>query len=302
VFWGGSIDDGPGVSGTGLFVGGGSQGLNSWKGFLVEGKDNSGADTGYNLAIGQPGQLSVAGSEVVDHSTPGGDSYRIGFGGTGYSSTSLPLQRINNNAIVVEQWGQSNDSGSLGPNHHYIYRLYLGRGNFHARRLDYLDDPDPANNYNGQTTQVGDIFLLGFTAGGPAGLIANNASVIGSGATFNAWGLISNDSVGNAYTIKQLRQGAPNTQTGSTYAVVDSDASVIFNASGTCTVTLPSPSSYTGRWLTFRTIANQTVVSASSNVVPLAGGAAGTAILAATAGKWADLQSDGSNWQIMMAN
>ena len=44
-----------------------------------------------------------------------------------------------------------------------------------------------------------------------------------------------------------------------------------------------------------------TVVSASSNVVPLTGGAAGTAILAATAGKWCTLVSDGTNWITMQA-
>ena len=51
-----------------------------------------------------------------------------------------------------------------------------------------------------------------------------------------------------------------------------------------------------------KTIQAQTVVSASSNVVPLVGGAAGTAILAATAGKWATLVSDGTNWVIMQGN
>jgi hypothetical protein len=39
--------------------------------------------------------------------------------------------------------------------------------------------------------------------------------------------------------------------------------------------------------------------SASSNVVPRAGGAAGTAIVSGTAGNWAELVSDGSNWVIM---
>jgi len=34
----------------------------------------------------------------------------------------------------------------------------------------------------------------------------------------------------------------------------------------------------------------------------MAGGSAAAAILAATAGKYAELQSDGSNWQIMSAN
>jgi hypothetical protein len=51
-----------------------------------------------------------------------------------------------------------------------------------------------------------------------------------------------------------------------------------------------------------RTITANTVVSASSNVVPAAGGAAGTAILSATAGKWAYLVYDGSSWQIQASN
>jgi hypothetical protein len=44
------------------------------------------------------------------------------------------------------------------------------------------------------------------------------------------------------------------------------------------------------------------VNSAVANVVQLAGGAATSAILAATAGKWCVLQSDGTAWQIMSAN
>lgn len=100
-------------------------------------------------------------------------------------------------------------------------------------------------------------------------------------------------------------QGVPTgirTETGGTYTVGATHHNVIFNAGGTCTVTLPSASSFTGRELWFRTIAAQAVNSAASNVVPLAGGGAGTGILAATAGKWARLVSDGSNWQIMAAN
>ncbi len=92
------------------------------------------------------------------------------------------------------------------------------------------------------------------------------------------------------------------TQTGSTYTVQNTDTHIIANASGTLTLTLPSASTWTGRELTVRTIAAFTVVSASSNVVPVAGGSAGTAILAATAGKWAVLVSDGSNWQIQSSN
>lgn len=74
---------------------------------------------------------------------------------------------------------------------------------------------------------------------------------------------------------------------------------VICNGTATITVTLPAASSWTGREVMLKTIAAFTVVSASSNVVPLAGGAAGTAILAATAGKWVTLVSDGTNWITM---
>lgn len=80
------------------------------------------------------------------------------------------------------------------------------------------------------------------------------------------------------------------------------DRTITFNGAASLTLTLPAAASWTGRRIRVRTIAAFTVVSASSNVVPLAGGAAGTAILAATAGKWADLESDGSNWIITAGN
>jgi hypothetical protein len=58
-------------------------------------------------------------------------------------------------------------------------------------------------------------------------------------------------------------------------------------------------STNTGRWLYIKTVTANTVVSGSSDVVPIDGTAAGTAILPATAGAWAALQSDGTNWVIM---
>jgi hypothetical protein len=75
---------------------------------------------------------------------------------------------------------------------------------------------------------------------------------------------------------------------------------IINNKSGsTCTVTLPTASSYSGRVLTFQNYQAQFLVSASSNVVPLGGGAAGTAILENVAGNWATLVSNGTNWIMM---
>lgn len=96
-------------------------------------------------------------------------------------------------------------------------------------------------------------------------------------------------------TISSLN-AAPVTYTAD-FSVSNGDTWIINNKSGsTCTATLPSAASYTGRVLRFQNYQAQTLVSASSNVVPLVGGAAGTAILAAVAGDTATLVSDGSNW------
>ena len=90
--------------------------------------------------------------------------------------------------------------------------------------------------------------------------------------------------------------GAPVTKTAN-FSVATSETWLINNKSGSsCTVTLPTASAYTGRTLYFQNYQAQTLVSASSNVVPLTGGAAGTAILAAVAGETCTLVSDGSNW------
>lgn len=97
-----------------------------------------------------------------------------------------------------------------------------------------------------------------------------------------------------------LGRGPIVTKTGN-FTVADNENWIICNGSGTITVTLPDASTYNGREIMIKTIANQAVISASSNVGPLAGGAASTSILSATAGKWATLVSDGVNWLIMQA-
>jgi hypothetical protein len=92
----------------------------------------------------------------------------------------------------------------------------------------------------------------------------------------------------------------PVVVTTASYTLLGSDTSIIADYAGVETLTLGTPSA--GRQVLIRTVTNNTVVSASANVIPLAGGGAGTAILSATAGKWALLQGDGSNWNTMAAN
>jgi hypothetical protein len=94
---------------------------------------------------------------------------------------------------------------------------------------------------------------------------------------------------------------APVTKTAD-FTLGANENEVICNGSASITVTLPAASGWCVRKVRLKTIAAYTVVSASSNVVPLTGGAAGTAILAATAGKWVELVSDGTNWIIMAGN
>lgn len=81
------------------------------------------------------------------------------------------------------------------------------------------------------------------------------------------------------------------------FTVAAGETWIINNKAGaTCTATLPSPAADVGRELRFQNYQDQNLESASSNVVPLAGGAASTSILLDVAGAHATLVSDGTNW------
>jgi hypothetical protein len=110
---------------------------------------------------------------------------------------------------------------------------------------------------------------------------------VGTGLTF---------ATGTLSTSGTITTNAPVTKTAN-FSVASTDTWLINNKTGsTCTVTLPSPSANTGRVLYFINYQNQLLVSASSNVVSRAGGAAGTAILDNVAGNWATIVSDGTSW------
>jgi hypothetical protein len=100
-------------------------------------------------------------------------------------------------------------------------------------------------------------------------------------------------------TIAYQGVSAPVTKTAN-FTVAATDIWLINNKTGSaCTVTLPAASSWTGRVLNFQTYQDQTTISASSNVVPIGGGSAGTSILLASAGDATTLVSDGTNWIAM---
>jgi hypothetical protein len=96
----------------------------------------------------------------------------------------------------------------------------------------------------------------------------------------------------------QLDLNAPVIKTAS-FTLADNENFVVCNGAGSITVTFPTASANTGRVVWIKTIAAQTVVSASSNVKPISTNTAGTAILAASAGAWAMLVCDGTDWVVM---
>lgn len=103
----------------------------------------------------------------------------------------------------------------------------------------------------------------------------------------------------NTVINSSFSRGIPVKISSSPYTVSNGINWIICDMSGQLTLTLPTPNSNPGRELMLKNIRPFTVISNASNVVPLAGGAAGTAILPATAGSTATLVSDGTNWIIM---
>lgn len=114
----------------------------------------------------------------------------------------------------------------------------------------------------------------------------NPSSVLGENARFNGYAI----------------NGTPNVQTIANYTVTNKDVSVIFNVATTSSIGLPVGSLFPGRRIRVVTRQAQAVLSSQSNVTPITGGAATNAILPATAGKWADLESDGTYWVITASN
>ena len=141
-----------------------------------------------------------------------------------------------------------------------------------------------------------------------ASKVSNSATTATDANTASA--IVARDASGNftAGTIAAtnldltgyLDRGAPVTKTAD-FTVAATENWLISNKASSCSVTLPTASSFTGRELMFKNLAAFTVVSASANVKPIGTNTAGTAILPATAGTWCTLVSDGTNWIVMQS-
>ena len=140
------------------------------------------------------------------------------------------------------------------------------------------------------------------SANGFAGTVATATTTPAITLTTSITGLLKGNGTAISAAVANtdyMGVGAPITKTAD-FTVANGEIWYINNKSGsTCTVTLPAASSWTGRTLTFKNMQAQTLVSASSNVVPIDSTVAGTSILLAVVGNWATMVSDGTNWIIM---
>lgn len=149
----------------------------------------------------------------------------------------------------------------------------LGRASFSFRASENWTDTEQGTDFVLETTITGGTSRASRLTATGVGLVSTTTSCFG--------------------------RGAPVTKTAD-FTVAVSENWLINNKSGsTCTVTLPAASSFTGREIMFKNSQAQTMVSASSNVVPRVTAAAGTAILASGSGQWCTMVSDGTNWIIM---
>jgi hypothetical protein len=150
-------------------------------------------------------------------------------------------------------------------------------------------------------------FGTGATTNGTTKTInIGTAGVSGSITTINigstVTGATGTTNIFSAETnINGFRPSVPKTVNAATYTQLITDYSLIVTTTAP-TITLLAAATYPGKVLHIKNITATAVISASANVVPLNSATAGTAILAATAGKFAMLQSDGTNWITMMAN
>jgi len=138
-----------------------------------------------------------------------------------------------------------------------------------------------------------------------------NGGTFGIRASFVTTGSFANNEIAGAGTrwniadctgivLDGQREGIRTVSGSNSFTVNATDTDIICNRSGTVTVTLPDAASSQGRVLNIKTIQASAVVSATpSSVVPVDDTTAGTAILPATDGAWAQLKCDGTNWVIM---
>lgn len=205
----------------------------------------------------------------------------------------------------IDAWANEEIAGAVGGAH------YLASNN---GILDMASTVGGAD-WVGISTPTQAIFAWAFTGGRIYAF--NNAVLSGTISSTRRFSVESGGSIvtnggGLSYFPGTLagvaRGGWYDSWTGKTvptaksadFTVAEADDYIYNTKAGSAlVVTLPAASDYNGREITFKNTVAFAINSASSNVVPMAGGAAGTVITANVAGRWVKLVSDGTNWVAM---
>jgi len=155
----------------------------------------------------------------------------------------------------------------------------------------------PAGSSNGTVTSVSVVSANGF-----AGTVATDTTTPAITLSTTVTGVLKGNGTAMSAAVANVDYVPLSTVLTKTadYTITGTDTWIINNKTGsTFTLTLPAAASWTGRYISVKNMQAQTVVSATSNVVPIDSTTAGTAILLAVVGNWATLVSDGTNWVIM---
>jgi hypothetical protein len=177
-----------------------------------------------------------------------------------------------------------NTGANAGADLRLITSNVAGSGNVAVDIVKYKNGRFTISN-----TETNAAAFTSFDVGASERLRIDSSGNVGIGATTLA---------NKLEIVGSFGRGAPVTKTVD-FTLADTENWIIVNKGSAGTATLPAASSWTGREFTIKVITAHTVVSASSNVVPRNSTTAGTAILAAAAGNWATLVSNGTNWVAM---
>jgi hypothetical protein len=210
-------------------------------------------------------RIDSSGNVGINNTTPSSRLEVIHTGGQGINCVN------NGGAGTVNYSIMGQSSGSASANTGIYANVYNASSNYGVR---IVNPPAGASNWAIYSDAAAQSYFTG-NVGIGATTPANKLEIVGS-----------------------FGRGAPVTKTGD-FTLADTENWIIVNKGSAGTATLPAASSWTGREFTIKVITAHTVVSASSNVVPRNSTTAGTAILAAAAGNWATLVSNGTNWVAM---
>lgn len=141
--------------------------------------------------------------------------------------------------------------------------------------------------------------IINLDATGNFTITSNKNVYLDPSSTLYIYGTL--DTSTNIINAGSLSRGIPHTIAADddpTYIIQPQDNWIICERATSTTITLPSASSYPGRELMFKNTGGGNMISASSNIIPFAGGIVTTTTILSSAG-FATLVSNGTNWVIM---